>query len=764
MLLLGVSFYNFLLFHTLVESFAIIVAILMGAIVWQTHSFSRNDFLTFLAIGYLWVGVIDTAHTLTYKGVHIFPDIDANPATQFWISARYVQAFVLIAAPHYLIKSLATGRTFIAFGLIAAGIVALIFSGNFPDAFIEGQGLTRFKIVSEYVIIGILLGALIHLRKKREMIDEKLLGLLSLSIVFTMCAEMAFTFYVSIYGLSNIVGHLFKAFAFWFLFVGIIRSTLIRPYLDLQQESNKRKAAEEEIRLAHDELRKIADRRATSLQEIESRHRIVLENMADGVITACTKGIIRYANPEARRIFGYSSDELIGRNLSMLMPEPDRSKHDSYMDAYHRTREAKIIGIGREVSGQRKDGSLFPLHLTVREIWAGGETVYLGTLRDITERKRAENLIRRERDLRQSVIDSLPGVFYVIDEGGQFLMWNQNVETVTGLSTEEMHMASPGQFFEGEGLRRIEESIARIFGEGKATAEAELISKDGTRTPYYFSGIRAVIDGRPCIVGTGIDISERREAETLVKKAKEQAEIANRTKSDFLANMSHELRTPLNAIIGFSDVMYNESFGPLQNPKYKSYSKDINASGLHLLDLINDILDVSVIEAGKLELRESEFDVAEIIESVARLINPKAKSSGVSLIYNVPSPSPRLRADSRRAKQILLNLLSNAIKFSPQNGTVTLAVTNDDGGGLSVSVVDHGIGMSREDIEEAVKPFGRTKYAYIREIEGTGLGLPLCDSLIKAHGGTLHVESAPGKGTTVTARFPPERVVRVESH
>ena len=240
--------------------------------------------------------------------------------------------------------------------------------------------------------------------------------------------------------------------------------------------------------------------------------------------------------------------------------------------------------------------------------------------------------------------------------------------------------------------------------------------------------------------------------------AKEGAEAANRAKSSFLANMSHELRTPLNAIIGFSEVIMRELFGPV-NPRYRSYAVDIFDSGSHLLGLINEVLDMSKLEAGQVELYEEYVDVATAIQDCLRFVEPQAEHAKVVLFTSLAEGLPLIRADARRVRQILLNLLSNAVKFTPKGGDVRVSSFCEDGG-LTVAVSDSGIGMAAEEIPKALETFGQIDSMLSRQYEGTGLGLPLAKRLINLHGGTLSIESKPGLGTTVTILFPSERVVR----
>jgi signal transduction histidine kinase len=246
----------------------------------------------------------------------------------------------------------------------------------------------------------------------------------------------------------------------------------------------------------------------------------------------------------------------------------------------------------------------------------------------------------------------------------------------------------------------------------------------------------------------------RLEVEAQLRSAKEAAECASRMKTQFLANMSHELRTPLNAIIGFSQMIRDEFRGPAGCPEYKDYAGDIHDSSCHLLQIINDLLDVSKIEAGMLTLHESEVDIGHVVEACCRLVKHRADEARVTLAVEMPQPAPILRADDRMLRQIALNLLSNAVKFTPAGGSVAISVTVSAAGEVALAVRDTGIGIAPENFEKVMQPFGQIDGALTRRCEGTGLGLPLTRGLVRLHGGTLTLASELGIGTTVTVRLP----------
>ncbi|MGH7003602.1 MAG: PAS domain-containing sensor histidine kinase, partial [Alphaproteobacteria bacterium] len=284
-------------------------------------------------------------------------------------------------------------------------------------------------------------------------------------------------------------------------------------------------------------------------------------------------------------------------------------------------------------------------------------------------------------------------------------------------------------------------------------------TSDGRENVVAVSGI-AVFDETGRFTGyrgSARVVTDAIQQSDALREAKTQAEAASATKSAFLANMSHELRTPLNAIIGFSEIMDREMFGKIGVPRYIDYVRDIRDSSQHLLRLIEDILDLSKAEAGKMELEESEVDLGASIHSACLMLRERAKRGGIVLTESVAPGLQPLWGDRRRVRQVLLNLVSNAVKFTPRHGTIAVSAAANAEGGLELSVTDTGIGIEPRDIPRVFEPFiqlGRDKSI---SGEGTGLGLPLCKELVELHGGVITLVSEPGKGTTVTAVFPPAR-------
>jgi PAS domain S-box-containing protein len=363
-----------------------------------------------------------------------------------------------------------------------------------------------------------------------------------------------------------------------------------------------------------------------------------------------------------------------------------------------------------------------------------------------------------ERLLR--VIDAVPALVCATDRDGRYIFCNQRFATFVGLRPSRLIGRQPLEAHDDPLARSLNDLDHRVLAgdDVPASFEERIVDRQGKRCDLLTTkAVYRGVDGDDAMVVTvSLDITARKSAELDLVAVKEQAEIANRSKTEFLANMSHELRTPLNAIIGFSQVMAGEMLGPIATQRYVGYARDILGSAEHLLGIINDILDVSRLETGELDLVEETIDTPRAIADLINLVESKARAAEVRILVRREGEVPRLRGDLRKVKQIVLNLLTNAIKFSRPGGEVEI-VLKSDGGAVKFAVTDRGIGMDPHEVELAMAHFGQVTGPWIRQHTGTGLGLPLAIGLTELHGGALTIQSIKGLGTTVTVCFPPSR-------
>jgi cell cycle sensor histidine kinase DivJ len=329
-------------------------------------------------------------------------------------------------------------------------------------------------------------------------------------------------------------------------------------------------------------------------------------------------------------------------------------------------------------------------------------------------------------------------------------------QLLLGVPDDALIGRAPSELVHPDDLKTMQAAFveASYFGRA-AAAEVRLKRADGD---FVWTEMRcrpaAQTDGHAAdIVAITRDITERKSYERALIDARDLAEQGSRAKSRFLANMSHELRTPLNAIIGFSEVMEHEMFGPLGSSRYIEYTRLIHESGGHLLELINGILDMSKIEAGKFELSEEIFDLEDVTTQSLRFVKLQADRKGVALKMSVKTPAKDIFADRRAVKQMLVNLVTNGVKFTPRGGEVSVACTRIDGG-IEIAVSDTGVGIAEKDLEKLGRPFEQVDGAHVRAQEGTGLGLALVKALAQMHGGEAKIESVLGSGTTVRLKLP----------
>jgi PAS domain S-box-containing protein len=467
-----------------------------------------------------------------------------------------------------------------------------------------------------------------------------------------------------------------------------------------------------------------------------------------------------YVNPALVAMLGYkSSDELMAsKSILTFIHADDRDQVGTRI-------KARIAGESTqshyEIRLLHRDGHAIWVDLLGSRIIWDGEPAILASLNDITARKRAEEGLRRSEHLFATLFQASPDVIALMTlNDGCFIKVNDNflrfhqlaADEVIGRTGLELGMwKDPAQ--------RLKIVNAVRGGNSVRDMIVALNVRGGQHRDVSMSAEAVHFEEQTLLLMVARDITERRRQEMELRRSKQSAELANRAKSEFLANMSHELRTPLNAIIGFSETIKHQIFGPVGVPRYLEYADDICRSGELLLQIINDILDLSKLEAGRHELRISDFTLRTAIEDCTRLVRDRAAAANIKLHLDVPTTIPTVRADERALKQVMINLLSNAVKFTQEGGSVDVSAAVDAGGKLAILVADTGIGMTKAEIDVALTPFGQVDSAFTRSRQGTGLGLPLARALTEEMGGTLTIDSEPGVGTKVTVALPAERLI-----
>lgn len=549
-----------------------------------------------------------------------------------------------------------------------------------------------------------------------------------------ICALLAGNLYTA----SPALGGAFGVLA---ILLGILAARQIRNIADHAQRLEQNIAA--------------AAQTATADRLAQSRMQDLIDSISDGFVLWDKDGRLALYNPRAT--IARSDVITVGMEFEdyvrEIYPEIDPRTTGGDLDSWIETRKAWFRSADNSHEVLLKSGTW--MLMTERHTGDGGTaTIYT----DITDFKRVEELRDlSERRLAHAQKLAQIGIFEWDAEGSE-MYWSDIMYDIVGLSPD----SSPLDFSQylllvrAESRELVRSTFRRLLTTGGLyNQEYEIVRPDGQIRAVRAEAEAVMNDAGEVIriLGSVHDQTAIKRVEGALRRAKEAAVEASKAKSEFLANVSHELRTPLNAIIGFSEVMTQEVFGPVGSDRYRDYASDIRQSGVHLLGVINDLLDYSKLEAGRLELHLEEVSVNQLVDKCVRIMHGSAESEKVTLIAKEFDLDDTVIGDAQKITQIILNLVSNAIKFTPSGGVVSLLL-EDRADTVQIQVTDSGIGMSTADIELALSPFGQVDSALNRTQMGTGLGLPLSKSLAELHGGTLVIESAPGEGTTITVSLP----------
>ena len=467
------------------------------------------------------------------------------------------------------------------------------------------------------------------------------------------------------------------------------------------------------------------------------------------IYRGCNRAFEDYIGIPRENIWGASVYDVAPKELADVYREADDKL---FAERGTQVYQAQV----KYADGSRHD---VMFHKAVYEIPDGSLGGMVGVILDITERVQAETALSESRLMFVKLVENMPDPVFVHDGNGRIIQVNEQACISLGYERSQLLAMNVADIETGANLEDLKAAWSRL------TDQVEFFSgrhrrKDGTVFPVEVHVSRVAPEAGDAVlfIASVRDISERQAAETRLMAAKQEAEEASRTKTEFLANMSHELRTPLNAILGFSDIIRDETLGPVGTDAYLEYAGDIHRSGGHLLQIINDLLDLSHLEIGDVAFRRDAVSVDVMVADSLRLLGNAAEKNTLAISTEIAGDLPKLICDPRRITQVLINLIGNAVKFTPADGAIRISADIDPNGAMVIAVTDTGIGIATNDLSKVLMPFEQLQNPMTRKHSGSGLGLALCKSFVEIHDGHLAIASALGEGTTVSITFPPNRL------
>jgi len=744
---------HYLFFHTLVEILSVVVSLCIFVLVWSTRHYLTNGYLIVLGGSYGAVGFVDVLHTLTFKGMNLFPEVSTNYPTQFWLTARCLEALALICAPLLVSKRLNFYAVSIGFSGIAVLACIAVMNQWLPVAYIDGIGLTPFKIYSEYVIIAMLVAGFVLLYRIKHLFEPRIFWLLAGSLLLAAGTEVCFTQYGSVFDFANQLGHYFRFLSVALAFIAVVLSGVRQPLELIFREMAESKREMDEL---NRNLTDSKDRLSAIFQS--SPIGIIVSRLADGKILD--------VNDATLKLYGYTRDEAIGRTVAELNAWAAPSQREEMVRQLRQHGSVDHFPIGFRAHS----GEVGVLEVSGRIIELRGEQCLLSMVMNVTERNRTEEALRASEDRFKRIFNEAPlGIALIDSLTGHIQAVNPMFARIAGRTVEEMAHIDWMSITHPDDVQKDLDNMT-LLNAGKISGfqmEKRYLHKEGKAV--WINMTIAPVDAEDkahrrhlCMIE---DITERKQAEAELEQhrdhleelvfartselaaARDAAEAANRAKSEFLANMSHELRTPMNGIMGMTDLVLRR----VTDPQQIDWLNKSKGSAQRLLAIINDILDVSRIDAGRMQLEGADFVAASILNDVAFVIGEAARDKGLQIVVEPDAPLLWLHGDPARLRQALLKLAGNAVKFT-EKGSITLRALklHEKGDEILVrfEVTDTGGGVAPEVLPRLFSTFEQADNSMTRKYGGTGLGLAITRRIAQLMGGEVGADSTPGIGST----------------
>ena len=510
-------------------------------------------------------------------------------------------------------------------------------------------------------------------------------------------------------------------------------------------------------------LREDSEYAHQSISGLQKSHDAVI-NAIDHVVFETDKVCkLVFVNTAWSALTGFDIDASLGHSLVQYIHPDDQDSFTRQFSDLSSTNKPKM----HMYTQMRTESGKFvavEIALGLVMIEGASQRRLIGTIQNVEQRRRAERALGEAEKKYRSIVENAAGGIYQLTPEGIYLSANLSLARILGYQSPESLLRGVKNANDDVYVDKAARAdfVQRLLASDQVMHRETIVRRADGQEIWANENARVVRDDTGEVLfleGSIEDIDERKRADLVIREAKTQSDMANRAKSEFIANMSHELRTPLNAIIGFSELIKNEVYGALPDEKYKDYADDIYESGQGLLNVINEILDISKIDSGDRQLNEEPLNMQGVVRDCLELLQHKVTNNEM-IITNALDHIPTILAEELAMKQVMMNLLSNALKFTPQGGRITLSFIVETDGRLAISVTDTGVGLTQDEVEKALMPFGQIDADHARHGKGTGLGLTLVKSLMGMHGGELDLFSQKGIGTTATVVLPEYRVMK----
>jgi PAS domain S-box-containing protein len=731
---------NYPLFHSIVDTATVFIATGVFVVVWTRRRLLDNHYYLFVGISFLFFGFLDFLHLLGNKNIGVFPEY-GNLGPALYIASRYVLSISLVVAPLFIRRKINTSLTFAGYSVVAVLLILSIFYWqNFPVTYIEGIGLTSFKVISDYIICFFLLGAIGLLWVRRQAFDPKVLRLIIYSLVFSIATGLAFTAYTDPFGLTNAIGHFLQIASFYLVYSAFINTVLIKPqdvlYRNLQQSKEEVIKLNTELEKVNLDLKQdITERKQAekALKESERKLIGVLESMPDAFVNFDTNLRYTYINANAERLQAVRREELLGEDVRFIYPDAESYKTISQYEQVIREQKP-LTSISYHAGFDRwVEIRAFPT--------PDGVSVFY---KDVSAQVKAEQALRDSEEKFRSLAENIPDIVTRYDRDLRHIFANTEASKAAGIPPEAFIGKTNLEIgMDPEQVEFWTKHIRNVFVTGKPeTMEFPWNAPDGPRfqqtviTPEFDTdgSVKTVL----CVTH---NLTELKRTEEALRKYTSELEAVNKELEAFSYSVSHDLRAPLRTLDGFSEMIL-EDYGGKLDEAGKDYLVRIRKASHTMSQLIDDILKLSRIS--RAEMYRDKVNLSSLVKSIVEEIKTNQPERQAEFII---VPETMVEGDKNLLQIALRNLLENAWKYTGKKDAarIEFGCTQHDEEKVYF-IRDNGIGFDMQYKDKLFQPFQRLHTG--SEYPGTGIGLATVQRVIRRHNGRIWAESEIGKGTT----------------